>query len=176
MPYTYSGHRNCPGMQGLRIDMGLYKKVDAIHGPSSWTVEWTVKDGKLYADNSEVGGLDTLLTRNQTVREILLSKENIVANIGENYYRKSFFVDYRSAKEKGFLALSSYMREFEITLKYEDERDVHGPHCIILKKGDASYESHFDWPYTQSKEVEEIFSSLRKLVDPKKMQLIVAPQ
>lgn len=156
--------------------MEIYKKIDQIYGPSSWTVKWSLNNGILYADNIEIGGLDTLLTSdNRTVKEVLLSKENFIACIGEKGY-KGYFADYRSAKEKGFYALSTYMKEFNIVLRYEDKRDVHGSHCITVMKGDATYESYFDWPYTQSKEIEETFSSLRKLINPEKMRLIVALQ
>ena len=60
--HIFSGHRNCPGMKVSRylkkaLDIWApdwYAQIDEIYGPSSWTVDLSVKDGKVYADNVEI--------------------------------------------------------------------------------------------------------------------------
>lgn len=173
MLQTFSGHRNCPGQQGLKINNTIYYKIDSIYGPSSWTVNWHMKEGILYADDIEIGGLNVVLTDDKrTVKEVLLSKKNLVANIGDKVY-KGYFADYESAKEKGFAELSDYMKDNQIIIKYQDNRDAHGWYGMSVSFRGNSYEIDFDWPYRQSKEMESIFCRLIPLINPMKLQLIL---
>lgn len=173
MLQTFSGHRNCPGQQGLIINSNVYYMIDKIYGPSSWTVNWHVENGILYANDIEIGGLETLLTEDKrTVKEVLLSKANIIANIGERCY-KGFIANYKTAKENGFDALSDYMEKNQITMKYQDNRDAHGWFGMSVSFRGNSYEVDFDWPYRQSKEMESIYKILIPLINPMKLQLIL---
>lgn len=173
MLHTYSGHRNRPGQQGLIVDSNVYYMIDKVYGPSSWTVNWHMENGILYANEVEIGGLETLLTEDKrTVKEVLLSKANIIANIGEKCY-KGFIADYKTAKENGFDALSDYMEKHQITIKYQDNRDAHGWFGISLVSDEKTYEVDFDWPYRRSKEMESIFCRLIPFINPIKLQLIL---
>ena len=59
---VFSGHRNCPGMKAdpfVRRALATWAKnwywqVDEVYGPSSWTVDISVREGRVYADNVEI--------------------------------------------------------------------------------------------------------------------------
>ncbi|MBP5399697.1 MAG: hypothetical protein J6Y53_04700 [Alphaproteobacteria bacterium] len=59
---VFSGHRNCPGMQGNRFLVraleawagNWYSQVDKVYGPSSWTIKISVRDGRVYANGLQI--------------------------------------------------------------------------------------------------------------------------
>jgi hypothetical protein len=59
---VFSGHRNCPGKRcSAYVERALnawaenwYSQIDKVYGPSSWTVDISVRDGRVYADDIEI--------------------------------------------------------------------------------------------------------------------------
>lgn len=173
MIYTYSGHRNAPGQKGLELNHSVYSKIDRIYGPSSWTVKWSLRNGILYADEIEIGGLETVLTKdNRTVKEVLLSKPNIIANIGEKCWR-GFSCNYKTAAERGFGDVALYLERENISISYENSTSSNGWWGIKVSIDKEDFEEAFCWPYTKSEKVDSIFNKLDQLIDPTKLDLVL---
>ena len=59
---VFSGHRNCPGMKANPFILraleawagNWYSQIDNVYGPSSWTVDIAVREGRVYADGVEI--------------------------------------------------------------------------------------------------------------------------
>lgn len=157
--YTFSGHRMCPGQEGLIVNPTTYNKIDAVYGPSSWTVRWHIENNKVYAENLEIGDIDSpILENNGTIREILLSDENLIANL------------LKGLKDS---KVNEYIQSKNISFEYVNNTRVKGWHGFVIRSGNEKYEKSICWPWKASPGFIKVMDDIRQLVNPEELQLLM---